>query len=184
MNGHHLILGQLTDYITGETLDDTHDERYRQKLARLLVDQKDYFKSDITPRHPLICKAGYKKALTRIDLLVAIDQTIGMLIKYGPGSLVTRRRPALAASRLVTDYQIAVAVVTNGEDAEVLDAASGKVMGHGLASIPDRHRLRALLNSTPPGTISSHRAELESRIFYTYEVDGCCPCDDSVCRLP
>ena len=32
MDGHHLILGELTDLITGETLTDTHDERYRQKL--------------------------------------------------------------------------------------------------------------------------------------------------------
>ena len=184
MNGHHLILGQLTDYITGETLDDTHDERYRQKLARFLVEQKDYFKSDITARHPLICKAGEKKALTRIDYLVTIDQTIGLLIKYGPGSLVTRRRPALAASRLVADYQIAVAVVTNGEDAEVLDGPSGRLMGHGLASIPDRQRLAAMLKGKACEMISSHRAELESRIYYTYEVDGCCPCDDSVCRLP
>ena len=42
MNGHHLILGKLSDYLTGDTLDDTHDERYRQKIARLLVDRKGY----------------------------------------------------------------------------------------------------------------------------------------------
>ena len=39
MNGHHLILGELTDYITGETLKDTHDERYRQQIARRLIDK-------------------------------------------------------------------------------------------------------------------------------------------------
>lgn len=37
-NPHHLILGELTDYLTEETLADTHDERLRQKIVRHLVD--------------------------------------------------------------------------------------------------------------------------------------------------
>ena len=40
MSGHHLILGTLTDVVTGETIDDTLDERYRQKIARLLLEHK------------------------------------------------------------------------------------------------------------------------------------------------
>ena len=54
MNGHHLILGELTDFITGETLKDTHDERHRQKIARLLIRRLGYFKEDIEPRKPLV----------------------------------------------------------------------------------------------------------------------------------
>ncbi|MCP4369667.1 MAG: type I restriction enzyme HsdR N-terminal domain-containing protein, partial [Deltaproteobacteria bacterium] len=52
-SGHHLILGKLVDFITGETIQDTHDERYRQKLARLLVEKKGYTKNDIKPRFEL-----------------------------------------------------------------------------------------------------------------------------------
>ena len=40
MNGHHLILGELDDFVTGQRLADTHDERYRQRLSRLLVEEK------------------------------------------------------------------------------------------------------------------------------------------------
>ena len=47
MNSGHLILGELVDFITGETIQDTHDERYRQKLARFLIEKKDYTKNDI-----------------------------------------------------------------------------------------------------------------------------------------
>ena len=32
MGGHHLIMGELTDLVTGQTLPDTHDERYRQRF--------------------------------------------------------------------------------------------------------------------------------------------------------
>jgi hypothetical protein len=184
MNGHHLILGELTDYITGERLADTHDERYRQKLARFLIENKGYRHRELTPRFPLVCRAGEKSAMTRIDLLVSIGDKVGMIIKYAPGSLVTRRRPVLAASRLVTGYQVPVAVVTNGEDAEVIEAASGKVLGNGLKAIPDRWRLSEMTQHRTFESVSKKRAELESRIYYAYEVDGCCPCDDTVCKLP
>ena len=35
MAGHHLILGELKDIITRETLEDTHDERLRQGIASM-----------------------------------------------------------------------------------------------------------------------------------------------------
>ena len=106
-----------------------------------------------------------------------------MIIKYGPGSLVTRRRPALAASRLMAPYQIPVVVVTNGESAEILDGANGQVHALGLDSIPSRPELVRQIQSASFAPISKHRAEMESRILYAYDVDDSCPCDDTICRL-
>jgi hypothetical protein len=183
MSGHHLILGELTDLITGKILEDTLDERYRQKLARLLIFEKAYHKSEVEPRHILQVAAGNKNATAPIDFLIHLSGRIGMLIKFGPGSLVTRRRPTLAASRLVAAYQVPVAVVTNGEDAEVLDASNGTVIACGLESIPDRQRLLGIISVASFGPIPFKRREMEARIFFAYEVDGCCPCDDSICRL-
>jgi hypothetical protein len=183
MDGHHLILGELTDYITGETLKDTHDERYRQKIARLLVNRKGYLKTDIIPRSDLLIKAGDKKAIIKIDFKISLAGRAGMLIKYGPGSLVTRERPALAASRLLAAYQIPRVVVTNGEDAEILDGTSGQVVQQGLEAIPSKQELVCLIEDTAFEPISTERAEMESRIIYAFEVNGSCPCDDTICRL-
>jgi len=183
MNGHHLILGELVDYITGETLKDTHDERYRQKLARILVDEKGFLKSEITPRVDIFTRAGEKCAIIPIDFKVMHENRICMIVKYGPGSLVTRRRPALASSRLMAPYQIPVVVVSNGETAEILDGAGGGVIATGFAGIPSRQELSLRFSSFPFTPISTHRAEMESRILYAYDVDDSCPCDDTVCRL-
>ena len=106
MNGHHLILGELSDFISGTTLKDTHDERYRQKIARLLVNRKAYLKSNIESRRNMLVQAGDKRALVKIDFLIKLSGKICMIVKYGPGSLVTRRRPVLAASRVLAPYQI------------------------------------------------------------------------------
>ena len=183
MGGHHLILGQLTDVISGETLDDTLDERHRQKIARLLVNQKGFRKSDIAPRHELKIDVDGRCASIRVSYTVNWDQFIAMVIHYGPGSLVTRHRPVLAMSRLVQERQVPVAVVTNGEDADILDGESGKIIATGLEGIPQREQLAAVAGRRKWPVILPRRREMEARILMAYEIDGRCPCDDSTCEI-
>ncbi|MGA6924239.1 MAG: type I restriction enzyme HsdR N-terminal domain-containing protein [Desulfosarcina sp.] len=183
MGGHHLILGELDDFLTGERVTDTHDERYRQKIARFLVVEKGYAKADIDPRQLLIAVAGNRKGRLWIDYTVTVDDRMAMVIKYGPGSLITRYRPALAISRLMAPYQIPVAVVTNGETADILDGESGRLTASGFEGIPSREALSRQLVKAPFSPISAARAQMESRIVYAYEIDGGCPCDDTACRI-
>ena len=183
MNGHHLILGELDDFVTGERLADTHDERYRQRLSRLLVEEKGFARHELEPRFALHVSAGEKRAIVPIDLLVRLEDRICMLIKYGPGSITTRHRPALAASRLVAGYQIPVVVVTNGREADILDGRSGRNIASDLTAIPTRDELSTAMAAHDFVCLNPGRLEREARIVYAYEVDGGCPCDDTVCRL-
>jgi hypothetical protein len=174
MDSGHLILGELVDFITGETIPDTHDERYRQKLARLLVEKKGYTKNDIKSRFELPVSAGANKAVVKIDFLITLSGKVCMIIKYSPGSLVTRYRPAIAASRLVAPYQVPIVVATNGEDADILDGYTNEVISSGFRSIPDRQQLISRVKDISFEQISSRRAEMESRIIYAFEIDGSC----------
>jgi hypothetical protein len=183
MGGHHLILGEIHDFITGETLTDTHDERYRQKIARLLVTRKGYAKADIHPRIPLVVSAGNRKGRLWVDFAVTVDGRTAMVIKYGPGSLVTRHRPALGISRLVAPYQVPIVVATNGESADILDGRTGTAMASGLERIPTRTDLVRTAALAEFKRISPERAQMEARIVYVYEIDGGCPCDDTACRI-
>jgi hypothetical protein len=184
MNGHHLILGELVDYISGKVLKDTHDERYRQKIARFLVEKKGYLKKEITPHFDLLVKANNNSAVIKVDFLVTMAKRVCMIIKYGPGSLVTRHRSSLAASRLITPYQIPVVVVTNGEKADILDGRNGKMVTSGFEAIPARNELSQKTAEGQFGKIPKTRVEQESRILYAFEVDGSCPCDDTICKIP
>ena len=172
---HHLIYGQLLDYLTGESLVDSDDERYRQGLARLLVEEKGFAKDEIEPRLVINTLFAGNFVSSRIDFVVKIGGQRLLLLRYGPGSLVTRQRPALAAARVLDPGQlIPFAVVSNGEDAELLESRSGKVLGQGLAAIPDRRSLLAQLSRldfTPP---ASGRREPELRILNAFDVEVCC----------
>ncbi len=183
MNGHHLILGNLIDFISDKTIKDTHDERYRQKLARLLVLEKGYAKKEIESHVELHVKADNKQAIVWVDFIITLSLKVGMIIKYGPGSIITRHGPSLAAARIVVPYQIPIVVVSNGEDAEVLEGASGAIVARGLDAIPSRQDLKKRMQNDSFKPISKKQAEMASRIIYAFEVEGSCPCDDSVCRI-
>ncbi len=182
MNTHHLILGTLTDFLSGDHITDTHDERYRQKIARYLVLEKGYVIKDIEAGRKLTVTASDKKAAIPVDFLVSVEGRIMMLVKYGPGSLVTRHRSALAASRLMDIHQIPVVVATNGEDADILCGFSGKVRGRGFEAIPDKTEL-VRISKMEVREVCSKRKDMESRILYAFEVDGSCPCDSDICRI-
>ena len=96
---------------------------------------------------------------------------------------MTRRRPVLAVSRLIAPGQVPIAVITNGEDAEIMEGASGEIIANGLDSIPAKPDLETIAAEEPFMTISEKKAEMESRILYCYEVDDSCECDDEICRL-
>lgn len=183
MGGHHLILGKLVDYLSGKTIEDTHDERYRQKIAQFLVRQKGYAKEQIESQRPLIVAAGENRGKINVDFCIHLEKKIAMIIKYGPGSLVTRHRPTLAMTRLVEPYQVPLAIVTNGEDLHVLDGKKGALLSEGFDSLPSLEQITDIIKNASFETISEQRAEMEARVVYCYEIDGSCPCDDTVCKL-
>jgi hypothetical protein len=181
---HHMIYGTLADFVTGETLVDTDDERYRQKLARLLVEDKGYAKHELEPRRKIETLFGGRFVVSCIELVVRLAGRPLLLLRYGPGSLVTRERPTLAAARVLEpDTVIPVAVISNGEDAEIMDTVSGKVIATGLAAIPDRAGLAALAAARPPlPGLPEARREKELRILNAYDLEVCCV--GGPCALP
>ena len=181
---HHLIYGMCTDFVTGESVVDTDDERYRQKLARLLVEEKGYAKVDLEMRFKIETLFAKQFVVSIIDFIVRLKGKRFMVIRYGPGSLVTRERPAIAAARVLDPrYRIPFAVVTNGEDAELLDTLTAKVLKQGLEAIPDKKEashLFADLEFAP--FMEKDRRERELRILNAYDVEVCCA--GNPCVLP
>lgn len=173
---HHLIYGTLVDYLSGEQLTDTDDERIRQKLAKMMVVEKGYPKDLLTPRLKIDTLFTRCFVVSTIELTISLLNKQFMILRYGPGSLVSRERSAIAAARVLhPDYCIPLAVVTNGEDAELLDTRTGKILGYGLDSIPNYTtalEIREQLLFLPPPDAA--RRERELRILNAFDVERCC----------
>lgn len=177
MGKHHLVLGSMQDILSEQTIEDNHDNRYRQKLAKLLLDA-GYTKQNISSHIPLVLKCDEKRALIHLDFLVKPHGKAAILIRYGPGSIVTRRTPGRAAALLM---DAPLLLVTNGEDAELLETRTGNLLSRGLNSIPPPEDLPPVQPAAPPLTPSIE--ERCHRILYAFEVNDACPCDDAVCHL-
>src|SRR3989339_1582757 len=182
-NLHHLVLGKLNDFLTGVEMTDTHDERYRQKIAEKLVLEKGFDMADIKANTGIEISAGGKKARLKIDFLIRHQHKIVGLIRYAPGSLVTRRISTLALSRVVRPYQIPVVVITNGEDAEILSGDTGKMTASGLENLPHKAEIIQNYSSFAFRPIPAGICDQASKIVFAFEVDDACPCDSDVCIL-
>jgi hypothetical protein len=181
---HHLIYGRCTDFVTGETLVDTDDERIRQQLARFLVEAKGYAKEDLEVRHSIETLFAGQFVTSTIDIVVRLKGKRVMVVRYGPGSLVTRERPAVAAARVLDPTGwIPLAVVSNGQDAELIDTHTGKVLATGLNNIPTRQELLAMmatLDYTP--LTDPAKRERELRVLNAFDQERCCA--GQPCPLP
>jgi len=179
-----MVYGVLRDYLTGEELPDTDDERYRQNLARMLVEEKGFARQEVEPRLAVETTFNHNFVRSVIDLTVRIKGRRLYIIRYGPGSLVTREKAAVAAARVLDrSYRIPYAVVTNGRDAEFLETARGRVLAVGMAAIPDREQaVRLLAETVFEPYADPDRRERALRILNTYDLEVCCRGDS--CRLP
>ena len=181
---HHFIYGTCTDYITGETIVDTDDERCRQELAKLLVEKKGYAKSELEPRLCIETLYSGQFVSSTIDITVRVSGKRLMILRFAPGSIVTRERSAIAAARVLEPaYQIPLAVVTNCRDAEVLDTYTGKVIRQGLAGIPEKNEAVDLVKSLRfDPFVDETKKDRERRILNAYDVEVCCA--GGPCALP
>jgi len=184
ISGHHLVYGILKDYLTGVELPDTDDERVRQDLEKMMVEEKGFARQDLEPR--LTIETTFNTIFVRsiIDLTVSVSGKRLFVLRYGPGSLVTREKPALAAARVLDrEYCIPLAVVTNGRDAELLETATGKVLATGMEAIPNRERAEKLINEfscRPP--VDEAQRERTLRVLNAFDLEICCRGDS--CNLP
>ncbi len=175
---HHLVYGTLNDYVTGEELTDTDDEQTRQELFRMMVEKLGYEKEDLEPRCFIETLFSTQFVRSNIELAVSLKE-LGkkfLIIRYGAGSLVSRERSAIAAARVLEkEYQIPLAVVTNGRDAELIDTATGEILATGMDAIPSRDRAQEMLTELefrPPA--EGKKREGEMRILNAFDVEICC----------
>ena len=173
---HHIVYGTLKDYITGEELVDTDDERFRQELSQMMVEKLGYRKDDLTPRRYIETLFSSQFVRSNIEFTIELNGRSVLLLRYAPGSLVSRERSTIAAARVLEkEYQIPLAVITNGRDAELLDSGSAKVLATGMDAIPGREQLQEMLPALEfRKGAEGKRREGELRILNAFDVQICC----------
>lgn len=167
------IFAKVPCYLTGLLVLDTDRERIRQKLARFLVEELGYRISDFVLDQEIYLEVNNEKIISIVDLTVRVDGRSLMILRGGPGSVVTREAGTVAAARLLEpDYIIPWAVQANLFDAAFLDVRKKRAIAYGWESIPSRSRLLKMTSAWPPPSLPSERIPVERQILYSYDTHG------------
>lgn len=175
---HEESLGSvIRDYLTGEELEETSYEEFRQALARMLVEERGY------PKDRLVSKTGVcfpvdGRDYTRMIDLTALghDDAPLLLIIFCSGEPGTYVREAVAAARL-HQPPVPLVLTTDTKSAELVAASSGRTLVSGMRAVPFYQDLPGLAQDNPVAAPSQDQVERERRILYAYSEmlsGGCC----------
>jgi len=164
---------RLTDCLTGREIPFSNKDNIRQKTLKLLLEEKDYRKEDFVVDREITFEIDDRSVVSMVDLSIAVAGRTLMIWKCASGSLVSRERQILASARLLEEYIVPFAAVTNGIDLEFLETSSGNVIGCGLGSVPSRGELLNNLGVVPFTPVNKKKLANERRILYTYDAISC-----------
>ena len=164
----------ITDFVTGREIPNIGAEENRQAVAQYLVNEKGYSKDDIEVDVKIELTIAGEPYRSQVDIVVTVNDggMRIMVLKCAAGSLGSREREIVATARLLEDYQIPFAVVSDGKTAIVLDTVSGKKTGEGMAAIPSKEAAISMLDSYQPISLPADRLEREKLIFRTYDSEN------------
>lgn len=165
------------DLITGKPLSASDDEPVRQATeARLLA--IGYSPQDISVDATRTLGPEQNSLRVLADLLVNSEGRPALLLRCARGSLVTREKEAVATARIIAPTLVPLTVVTNGDDAELLETVDGRVLATGLAAIPAPEQLARMLAQRPPQEPTPHEITQAARVYAAYSGFHC----EAYCR--
>ena len=161
-----------SDLITGRPLPQREDEPVRQAAERLLLDL-GYDPGQVRVEASRELAWGEGTLLVRADLLVLVREAPALLLRCARGSLVSREREAVAAARLIDPLCPPLAAVYNGDEAELLEVAGGRVLASGPGAIPGPAELERLAREHPRPATGPRQITQAARVYQAYSFISC-----------
>jgi len=172
----------MTEFCPGETLksglvtpstcETVKEEVIREIIVQLLLNEKGYQDADLMLEVPYALEMGPETFHLQASILIQLEGKKVMLIKCGAGSIMARERAALALARLITDYQIPLTIVTNSEDATLLNTISGETLECGMPAILSKAALLNRFQDLSYLPLPEKRVKMEKQILSAFEALG------------
>jgi len=139
--------GYIKDYVTGKLVPDTPEERVRQKVEHLLVDERGYGKFEIDVEKEIEVQIGSKKFHPRADLVVRVGVLPVMVIETkAPGEDIPIYRDQAKSYAKVHIPPVPIVVLTNYIDTEVWNVVDDKLIAQSISGILSRDKASELLS--------------------------------------
>lgn len=176
---HEVSLGNtLRDYLTGEDIEETTYEEFRQALAKLLVEELGYPRERLKAKVVLSYEIDDEEYSRGLDLVAYNSEDRPLLvILFCSGCVGSFIRETAVAARLVQGGPAPFALTTDSREAALIDPQSGDVLAEGMRAIPDWDTLLEKAASADRILLTEEQRTKLVRIFHAYSgflMDSCC----------
>nr|WP_321257668.1 type I restriction enzyme HsdR N-terminal domain-containing protein [uncultured Pseudodesulfovibrio sp.] len=161
--------GTLRDYLSGEEIDETTFEEFRQLLVKLLVEEKGYPKERIKAKVLLSYTVDGEEFERPVDYVLYDEQGKPIfIIIFCAGNVGTFERETVCAARLIDGGPVPYALVTDTMDASLMDVKSGERIAQSMDAVPDFTDLVEMVSKVEMKPLTDEQREKQTRVFHTY----------------
>lgn len=151
----------------------------KTKVWEILTKEKKFYPGEIE------IDSEFNLALSDCEVTVSIDFIVNcpsesfMVIKCSPTALESWERYVISFARVIKDYQIPYAVVTDGNHARIINVLTGSIVTESLKSLFNRKAALDKMRDFKKIPCPANRVEREKRIIYAFEGIKCPTLKDS-----
>jgi hypothetical protein len=152
----------------------------KQAVWELLAKEKQFKPEEIEIDPQFKLTLGDLETKVSTDFVVNLPSTSAVVIQCSASSIEAWERYVTSFARVVKDYQIPYAVVTDGNKARIIDVLAGKLIGESLSQLFNREEALDKMKDFEKIPCPANRLEKEKRIVYAFESIKCPPVKDSM----
>lgn len=145
----------------------------KQKVLDILIKEQEFSLDEIEIDPEFRLKLSNCEATVSIDFIINLQSVSFIAIRSVPTAIESWERYVIAFARVIKDYQIPYAVVTDGENARIFDVLSGSLVSDHLKGLFNRQEALNLMDDFKKIPCSANRIEKEKRIIYAFEGIKC-----------
>ena len=151
----------------------------KQMIFEFLIKEKLFEPEEIETNPEFKITLGNNEITVHIDFVVNLPTASFMVIQCSSSSLEAWERYVTSFARVIKDYQIPYAVVTDGENAQIIDVLAGRLIGESLDKLFNHQDALNKMKDFKKIPCPANRLEKEKRIVYAFEGIKCPTTKDS-----
>ena len=145
----------------------------KQMIFEFLIKEKLFEPEEIETNSEFKITIGDREIIIHIDFIVNLPSASFMVIQCSSSSLEAWERYVISFARVIKEYQIPYAVVTDGEDAHIIDVLAGRLIGESLDKLFNRQEALNKMKDFKKIPCPANRVEKGKRIVYAFEGIKC-----------
>jgi hypothetical protein len=165
-NREKLILEKVNDQ---EFIEMLQLRGVKQLVYKTLTEEKGFYPDEIQIDPQFILRLSTCEATVGIDFMLILDQISFMVIRCVSSGIESWERSVVAFARVIKDYQIPYAVITDGEYAKIIDIINNVFVQKSVKELFTRQEAISLRNNFRKIPFQDTDREKEKRIIYAFE---------------